>query len=76
MLRSVLIIARPPPPGTIAPSEAERSNPAERGEPRAGMIARSLRNFTRSGSMMRHRPSSSSSSSSSAVEEEEGMGWW
>ena len=75
MLRSVLIIARPPPPGTIAPSEAERSNPAESGEPRAGMIARSLRNFTRS-SMMRHRSSSSSSSSSSAVEEEEGMGWW
>ena len=81
-LRSVFTTARPPPPGTIAPSDADRSNPAERGEPRAGMIARSLRNFTRS------TPSPPSSSDSDiiaavvvvmmaavAVEVEGEMGW-
>jgi hypothetical protein len=46
MLRSVLTMARPP-LGTTVLSAAERSNPAEWGEPRDGIVARSLRNLTR-----------------------------
>ena len=46
MLRSVFTTALPP-LGTTARSAADRSNPAEWGEPRDGIVARSLRNFTR-----------------------------
>lgn len=46
MLRSVFTTALPP-LGTTARSAADRSNPAESGEPLDGIVARSLRNFTR-----------------------------
>ena len=45
MLKSVLTTARPP-AGTTVFSALERSNPADRGEPRVGILACSLRNFT------------------------------
>ena len=43
--QSVLTTALPP-AGTTLASAAERSNPADRGEPRVGILAFSLRNLT------------------------------
>ena len=51
MLRSVLTRARPP-LGTMVLSDADRSNPAEWGEPRDGIVALSLRNLTRRQSLL------------------------
>ena len=45
MLKSVLTIARPP-AGTTFCSAADRSNPADCGEPRVGILALGLRNLT------------------------------
>jgi len=45
MLKSVLTTALPP-AGTTLDSAAERSKPADWGEPRVGMTALGLRNFT------------------------------
>ena len=45
MLKSVLTTALPP-AGTTLGSAAERSKPADWGEPRVGMTALGLRNFT------------------------------
>ena len=44
-LRSVLTTALPP-AGTVTDSAAARSNPADRGEPRTGIFAFSLRSLT------------------------------